>query len=213
MQPKIAQVRDRYGQARSAGFRAGRAGRRRIPIWILVLMVCWHGAPGLLLEGQEPRASTNVERPPSPSGTCEDRALGLTHHLVEIGWSAAGTETGSRVSDTRCDPAPSLSREQIVEGQVGSRPPQAQLAVFAPEVTSRALPTWLVALVCITALAVLVALIAPRMWSSGPLPGRPQSAGSGVICSRCGTMARVNAHFCHVCGTPWKPKMEHRGFL
>jgi hypothetical protein len=167
----------------------------------------------LLVEVQQPRAASNLNVSPSPAASRVDEAMGLTYHLVEMGALAAGGETAVRVRYTKTDPAPSLSRAEIMETQMGRRPLQAQPPAFAPERTSENLPSWLVTLVCVAALAVLVALIAGRIRSEGALPGRPQEASSGAACRGCGTVPRANAYFCHVCGRPRTPEIEQHGFV
>ena len=157
----------------------------------------------LLLEVQQPLAATDFTLDPAPTIVRFDEALGFTYHRFSIGTLAAGGETLVKVSYTKTDPAPSLSREQSMTMQMGSPP-----ADTSPmEETSRAsstIPTWVFVLLGSGLLATIGGFIWYRTRpGSAPRASAPE-IGRGQFCHQCGTALKANARFCHVCGASSK---------
>ncbi len=154
----------------------------------------------LLLEVQEPRAVADFTLEPPPTVARFDERFDLTYHQFNLGALAADEETAVAVSYTKTDPAPSVSREEMMglQGGVGTDSPTgaAQMAR-----TTR-LPAWAFLLLGGLALGLAGGFIWSRTQPGVALPeGRGISADEIPFCPQCGAMLKPDARFCHVCGT------------
>jgi hypothetical protein len=153
----------------------------------------------LVLELQQPRAAGDFTLEPAAATTYTDPTYGLTYHTLASESLAAGETASVAVSYNKSDPAPSLSREEVMALQA---PPPAGDETIAPAgvsphqaATSSSSTLW-IALAAVSVAAGAVAFV----W----LRRRPVSTATARanFCSQCGAPLRQEARFCHACGAP-----------
>ena len=155
----------------------------------------------LLIEIQQPFAATDFTLAPSPTTTRHDETFGFTYHQFSVGALAAGEETSVEVSYTKTDPAPSVSREQLLSMQTGSPPPDTASIAEARQ-TSGNLPGWAFFLLGGMAIAAAGGFAWHRTRSGQAPLSADRDVDRDLFCTRCGTALKVEADFCHICGAP-----------
>jgi hypothetical protein len=169
----------------------------------------------LLIEIQQPLAATDFALEPSPTVARFDEGFGFTYHQFSIGSLAADDEIRIDVNYTKTDPEPSLSREQVMGMQGSETPPEMPPATETSQAMGSAVPTWL--LVLLGAVVLIIggvfiwnrtqlgstssAAVAPRVSAPSKVSQAESVPG---FCAQCGATLKMDAHFCHVCGTSCK---------
>jgi len=151
----------------------------------------------LSLEVQEPLAATNFALNPSPTSTRFDEAFGFTYHQFDLGALATGEERSVTVSYTKADPAPSVSREELMAAQRRSSRPEVS-PVAKTSQGSDATPIWVFVLLG----GVVLAPIGGFIWYRARSGGNHLHARS---CLECGTTLKADGYFCHACGAFCSP--------
>jgi hypothetical protein len=158
----------------------------------------------LLLEIQQPLAAQQFALGSAPASTRFDEVMGFTYHQFPVGTLAAGEDTEVAVSYIKTDPAPSLSRDQVVMlGMQGSESTTELISAEMVDGQARsAVPIWIFAsLGAVTCAGVaLVVWYRARQDSATLAPALEASRGS--FCFSCGTSLKAGAQFCHHCGMP-----------
>lgn len=156
----------------------------------------------LQVEVQEPLKASNFALAPAAVTTRVDGQFGFTYHQFQLGSLPAGQDVTIEVSYTKTDPAPSVSREQlmgvssgIVEGVSGE-----ETAVSSSSLSF----TVMAGLVG----AAIIAIIGRFFWLRRHITSTPALAGIPYIptnhasfCSQCGSALKAQAQFCHACGS------------
>ena len=155
----------------------------------------------LTVEVQEPLKAQAFTLEPLPTVVRVDDQFGFAWHSYALGAISAETPTTLHIAYTRSDPAPSLSKEQVLQ-MYGLAPQPAPTVAPAPTADPGSrLPTqlfwWVLASLPIGLGVILLTYFRSR-WQP---PLSSDSAPAFVFCSHCA--ARVDPHdrFCHGCGS------------
>lgn len=174
----------------------------------------------LQVEIQEPLRATAFAAEPAAALTRTDTLLGFTYHQFTPGTLAAGESWSARVTYSKPDEDPSLSREAVQAMQAGSAMQDgsvaqndnplsvsaANLAASSPA-NPLAQPagntSWLFAGVAVVLFAGGAVVVRSR-WK-GPAgkrdrPGEIDALYPANFCGQCGTAMKADARFCHACG-------------
>jgi hypothetical protein len=158
----------------------------------------------LLIEIQQPLAAQQFALGSAPTSTRFDETMGFTYHQFPVGALAAGVDAEVVVSYTKTDPAPSLSRDQVV--MLGMQGQDSTMELLSPKLVDgqadTAVPIWIFALLGVVTFSgvALAVWYHARRDSATLAPALEASRGS--FCFSCGTQLKVDAQFCHRCGMP-----------
>jgi hypothetical protein len=151
----------------------------------------------LVLEVQEPRTASEFSLEPAAPTSYSDPTYGLTHHTLASQSLAAGDTASVAINYTKNDPAPSLSREEVMALQ--APPPTVAAALIPAGTTTQPAAATTPPTLWIALAALLVGVGAGAFaW----LRRRPLTAilGQPNFCYQCGAPLRPAAKFCHSCG-------------
>ena len=162
----------------------------------------------LALEVQQPLAATNFAMdPPATVARADDKA-GFTYHQLNGGSLEAGGEMVVKVSYTKTDPEPSLTRDEVMV-MMGETPPE--MATPAEPSRASGSSTWILLLGGMLLVAAggfiwyrrrpdTTSMAARDLESArdSMAPEAPESPAE--FCTQCGAALKADARFCHVCG-------------
>jgi hypothetical protein len=166
----------------------------------------------LTVEVQRPHRSVDFALQPRAEVTRTDEMLGFTYGKVPLGELASEETASVRISYGKSDNDPSLSREELMLMQMGGDA-NSEMAdsIRAQSDGTNNGSTWNATLVGGLLLLIVGGFAWYRTQSVGhqALPRSRQTsaepAGERGFCTNCGSALKLDAHFCHVCGTSVGP--------
>ena len=171
----------------------------------------------LVIEVQEPAAASDLRLEPAAAASRLDPVLNLRYHQIRVGALPAGGEAKVGVRYTKTDPAPSLAWEDVMAAQAARTGADARAAgsMASLETASREtaqgtapegrVPVGILAGLGLGALAgaIIIGWVRAR-------PGSLATRSPG-FCPDCGAALRLEARYCHACGTEARLAAEEVG--
>lgn len=171
----------------------------------------------LQVEIQQPLKAEGFSLEPEPVIARSDETLGFTYHLFDFGAVKATEEVAVAIAYRKTDPAPSVTKEDLmVAGDAGEMPVQSGAAVAqgggdpvlwgalgVVGLAGAAAFGWHRKSRRVTTIGE-IAPVRSSTYSATKGQRDASSSGSGeasmTYCPACGAKLRVRARFCHVCG-------------
>jgi hypothetical protein len=163
-----------------------------------------HEVERLSLELQQPRRSSQYTSNPAAASNRQDDRYGLTYHLIDGGSLPAGQPYFVRVSYTRSDPSPSVSRQVAPASSGLAMDPPAKVRIDPGLGAQEVFRFWVGgAMLLLIGLAVSMASTILTRRSRFKLAAGMQAEQLHTqgCCTSCGQPQRSGALYCYSCGS------------
>jgi hypothetical protein len=155
----------------------------------------------MLLEVQEPLAATGFSLDPMPGSVRQDKDFGLAYHQFDVGALGPGEEFTVRVGYAKSDPAPSVSRAEMMSVGMPGLVPDAVPPMAGMQRTGGTVPTWIFFMLGSVLVVGLAGVVWYRVQVTRAALAPAREASQGATCRQCDIALRPSARFCHFCGS------------